>query len=137
MIVGLGLDLAEIDRFRQALVRCGDRIERRILTCAERAAVRGDRARYLASRFAAKEAAAKALGTGIGEAVSWHSLEVVSTDSGRPELRLRGTAAALAHARGVVAVHLSLTHTREHAAAVVVLDRDTDGPTRGPSPSQA
>lgn len=131
MIVGLGLDLAEIDRFRRALGRRGERLERRILTAAERTAARGDRARYLASRFAAKEAAAKALGTGIREAVTWHSLEVIAAENGRPELRLHRGAAALARARGVLAVHLSLTHTREHAAAVVVLDRDTGATTGG------
>lgn len=128
MVVGLGLDVIEIERIGRAMRRHGERFTRRILTAGERAAIHGDPVRYLASRFAAKEAAAKALGTGIRGEVTWHAIEVLADPSGRPRIALGAGARVLAQRWGAVAVHLSLTHTREHAAAVVVLDKGGSRP---------
>jgi holo-[acyl-carrier protein] synthase len=77
---------------------------------------------HYAARFAAKEAGAKALGTGFAEGVSWMDIEVVRNAAGRPELRLHGGAGALAALQGVVRCHVSLTHTKEQAMAQVVFE---------------
>jgi holo-[acyl-carrier protein] synthase len=96
----------------------------RVFTTAERAACaeRADRAQAFAARFAAKEACLKALGTGWGEGVSFEHVEVVGVEGGRPELRLTGPAAERAKALGVRRVHVTLSHERDIAAAVVVLE---------------
>lgn len=127
MIVGIGHDLVEIERVARVWRRFGDRFTRRILTSGERNARAELSAQYLAGRFAAKEAAAKALGTGIRGEVTWQSLEIESDGRGAPYLRLSGGAAAEASRLGVVANHLSLTHTTEHASAVVVLEGEGSG----------
>lgn len=124
MIVGLGLDVVEIDRIADALDRFGERFVNRILTDLEREQMRGDRVRYLAVRFAAKEAAAKALGTGFAQGVYFRNIEVERTASGKPELRLMGGAAEVARSLGAKGSHISLTHGRDTAAAVVVLETD-------------
>lgn len=124
MIVGLGIDVANIERLRTALERFGDRFWERILTEAERAdlASRPDRALALAGRFAAKEAAAKALG---GQPdVWWHDIEVRSNARGGPELRFLGNALPYVEALGVSRIFVSITHDAGVAAAVVVLEKD-------------
>lgn len=123
MIVGIGLDLIEIERVRRAWARFGDRFVRRVLTAAERASLHGDPAAYLAARLAAKEAAFKALGTGWANGVTWRDVEVLRSSSGAPEIRLAGAAAEACARRGGARVHVSLSHTRGHAAAVVVITR--------------
>lgn len=122
MILGLGIDVASIERIRESLARFGDRFWERILTENERAdlATRADRAVALAGRFAAKEAAAKALG-GPPD-VLWHTIEVRSNRSGAPELTYLGPARAHADRLGVRRTLLSITHDAGVAAAVVVLD---------------
>lgn len=124
MIVGLGLDVVEIDRIAGALEQFGDRFIHRILTDLERKQMRGDTIRYLAVRFAAKEAAAKALGTGLAQGVTFHSIEVDRQRSGKPDLRLLAGAAEVARELGVVNAHISLTHGRDIASAVVVLENE-------------
>jgi holo-[acyl-carrier protein] synthase len=114
----VGVDLIEVGRIASALSRHGDRFLRRVYTESERAYCRR-RAPELAARFAAKEAVAKALGTGIG-AVDWHEIEVVRGPSGAPGLELHGRARALAERLGLGRPLLSLAHTREHAIAFVV-----------------
>ncbi|MCK9239059.1 holo-[acyl-carrier-protein] synthase [Desulfocurvus sp.] len=124
MIVGLGLDVVELQRVEAALGRFGDRFVRRILTPAEREGLpRAGAAAYLAARFAAKEAAAKALGTGIASGVGFQDMEILRLPSGQPELRLSGGAARRLGALGGTRTHVSLTHGRDTAAAVVVLER--------------
>ncbi len=122
-LLGIGLDLVEIDRFRSILERSGEKFLERVFTAGERAycLAAKDPAPSLAARFAAKEAVAKAFGTGIGEAMAMREIEVVRTESGAPEIRLHGTAAATAQARGVTQIWLSLTHTATTAAAQVVI----------------
>jgi len=122
MVVGLGIDVASVARIRAALERHGDRFWQRILTEHEQAdlANRPDRAVALAGRFAAKEAAAKALG-GQPE-VWWHDIEVRSDARGGPQMAFRGTATAHAARLGVSRIWVSITHDAGVAAAVVVLD---------------
>ena len=124
MIVGLGIDVASIERQRTALERFGDRLWQRILTENERADLssRPDRALALAGRFAAKEAAAKALG---GQPdVWWHDVEIRPDARGAPQLTFLGPARAHAERLGVRRVFVSITHDAGVAAAVVVLESD-------------
>jgi len=122
MIKGLGLDLVEIDRIRRIAQRFGERFHERILTPAERACLGADQVRYLASRFAAKEAAVKALGTGFRDGIGFHDIETTADALGKPLLALSGAALARARALGVTGLHLSITHGRDTACAVVVLE---------------
>jgi holo-[acyl-carrier protein] synthase len=122
MIVGLGIDVTSIERQRAALARFGERLWQRILTEHEQTdlANRPDRALALAGRFAAKEAAAKALG---GQPdVWWHDVEIRPNARGAPELAFRGAASAHADRLGVSRIWLSITHDAGVAAAVVVLE---------------
>lgn len=123
MIRGIGLDLVELDRIRDSLDRFGERFLARILTPAERAALpEGNAVPHVAGRFAAKEAAVKALGTGFSGGIGFHSVEISSLPSGQPQLRLVGKALEQAQSLGASAAHVSLTHGRDTAAAVVVLE---------------
>ena len=124
MIVGLGIDVASIERHRSALERFGERIWERILTVNERAdlAARPDRALALAGRFAAKEAAAKALG---GQPdVWWHDVEIRPGPRGAPGLAFLGPARSHADRLGVRRILVSITHDAGVADAVVVLESD-------------
>lgn len=124
MVVGLGTDLIEIERIAQSVERFGDRFLRRVYTPGEIAYCMRKKtsAESLAARFAAKEAAAKALGTGISRGVSWLELEVVREPGRAPQLRLSGRAAEWAERLGVKGSALSLTHSKGLALAVVVLE---------------
>jgi holo-[acyl-carrier protein] synthase len=124
MVLGLGTDLIETERVHESMNRFGDRFLERIFTVGEIAYCtrKKNAAESFAARFAAKEAAAKALGTGISRGVSWKEFEVKREKSGRPTLHLSGRAAELAAAMGVRRVQLSLTHSRELAMAVVVVE---------------
>ena len=131
MIVGLGLDLVEIERIEHAAERHEGRFVEKYFTEAETGYAGSMRRpmEHLAARFAAKEAAAKAFGTGFSEGVALHDIEIVVEDSGRPRLKLHGAVAELAKEMGVTRTHVSLTHTGTHAVAVVVLEGD--GPEGG------
>jgi len=124
MIVGSGIDLVEIARIQQSMDRYGQRFLNRIYTAAEQAYCLRKRkaAESLAARFAAKEAGAKALGTGISRGVSWLEIEVVRERGGRPNLRFTGRARQIADLLGAAHAALSITHTAELAMASVVLD---------------
>ncbi|HST59343.1 MAG TPA: holo-ACP synthase [Longimicrobium sp.] len=124
MIVGIGVDMVSIPRFRELMDRRGEAALGRFFTEAEAERCRQSRSALesFAARFAAKEAFFKALGTGWGLGGRWTEVEVVSADTGAPSLRLTGRAAEAAAERGVSAIHLSLTHTEESAAAFVVLE---------------
>ena len=122
MILGLGIDVASIDRMRAVLDRHGERMWTRILTPIEQTALgqRRDRATALAGRWAAKEAAVKAfLGTA---GALWHDFEVRRSPSGAPEMHFQGRAALAAARLGVVRAFVSITHDAGVAAAVVVLE---------------
>lgn len=119
-MIGIGVDLVDVDRFRTSLARTPSLVER-LFTPGERAyadAARDPAERY-AVRFAAKEAAMKALGVGLG-AFDWHDVEVVRADSGAPSLQVTGRAAALAVEAGVGSWKLTLAHTHVTAEAIVV-----------------
>jgi len=124
MILGSGIDLVEIGRIQQSMDRYGSRFVGRVYTGEEQAYCQRKRAsaESFAARFAAKEAGAKALGTGISQGVSWLEIEVVRQPSGRPSLQLHGRAAEIAARLGVVHAALSITHTAEVAMASVVLE---------------
>jgi len=124
MVVGLGADLIEIERVQRSIERFGERFLQRVYTPAETAYCMGKRsfAESFAARFAAKEAAAKALGTGISRGVSWLEFEVRREPGGRPTLFLTGRAAQIARELGIARISLTLTHTRELAMAVVVIE---------------
>ncbi len=123
MILGMGLDVAELGRIRESMERFGARFAQRLLTEAEAAGMpKGDATAFVAARFAAKEACAKALGTGFADGVTMHNIEVRSLPSGAPTLLLSGRARELAEALGADRLHLSLTHGRDVAAAVVILE---------------
>jgi holo-[acyl-carrier protein] synthase len=124
MLLGLGTDLIETRRVEQSIDRFGDRFLERIFSPREIAYCKRKKnaAESFAARFAAKEAGAKALGTGISRGVTWKDFEVKRETSGRPSLHLSGRAAELAVAIGVKRIQLSLTHSRDLAMAVVVVE---------------
>lgn len=126
MILGLGIDVSRLDRVERFLERYGERFLRRILTPAETERCLSYRAvaEQVAGCIAAKEAAAKALGTGWRRGVHWKCFEVAHEMSGKPTLRIHGRAAELASEMGVKGVHLSITHDAGFAAAVVVFESD-------------
>ena len=124
MIIGSGIDMVEIVRIQQSMERYGQRFLDRIYTAAEQAYCLRKRnaAESLAARFAAKEAGAKALGTGISRGVNWLEIEVVREPGGRPALCFHGRAAEIAKQLGVAHAALSLTHTASLSMASVVLE---------------
>jgi holo-[acyl-carrier protein] synthase len=117
----IGVDIIETDRVAQSIERFGDRYLTRIYTPEELEYCSG-RVSSLAARWAAKEAVAKALGTGIGD-VSWQEIEVVNNSNLNPSIRLHGAAAELATQMGISGFALSMSHTREHAVAFVIGER--------------
>jgi holo-[acyl-carrier protein] synthase len=125
MLIGTGLDLIEVERIERSIERYGERFLYRIYTDYEiaycRRRVRGQ-AESFAARFAAKEAGAKALGTGISRGVTWNEFQVERQPGGRPVLKLEGRAAELARQLGVKAISLSLTHTATLAMASVIME---------------
>jgi holo-[acyl-carrier protein] synthase len=124
VIIGLGIDLAEVDRIRKAIERHGRRFTDRIYTVAEIAYVERKANHYerYAARFAAKEAGMKAIGTGWKRGVRWQDFEVTNLPSGRPTLQFHGVAAQIADDLGVRNIALSLTHTAEQSLAIVILE---------------
>lgn len=125
MIVGIGTDLMEIGRVRDSIARYGDRFLARVYTPDEIAHCRRkvhNSSESFAARFAAKEAAAKALGTGIARGISWIEIEVRRTLGSRPTIHFTGRALERATAMGVSTAHLTLSHSRDFATAVVVLE---------------
>ncbi|MGH8708518.1 MAG: holo-ACP synthase [Burkholderiales bacterium] len=126
MIYGVGTDLIEIPRVERALSRFGVRFAQRILCEPElrRFRAHAKPAAYLAKRFAAKEAFAKALGTGIRAPANWHGVWVTNLRSGKPQLEFSAPLAKLLETRGILRTHLTLTDERGLAAATVILECD-------------
>jgi holo-[acyl-carrier protein] synthase len=124
MIVGTGVDLAEVPRIRASIERYGARFVERIYTPAEIAYVerKANRFERYAARFAAKEAGMKAIGTGWRHGVRWQDFEVANLRSGKPTLLLHGVAAKVAEKLGVRNIALSITHTAELGMAHVILE---------------
>jgi holo-[acyl-carrier protein] synthase len=124
MVLGLGTDLIEIERIQISMDRFGERFLERVFTAGEIAYCRAKKqsGESFAARFAAKEAGAKALGTGISRGVSWKEIEVRREMGQRPTLHFSGRAGELAGAMGVRRAQLSLSHSRKLAIAVVVVE---------------
>jgi len=124
MIVGTGIDIAEVPRIRQSIERFGERFLQRIFTVGEirYCDSKANRVERYAARFAAKEAAMKALGTGWNYGVRWRDCEVVRMPSGRPTIAFHGKAAEFAAKLGVKNAALSLSHTEVQAIAQVILE---------------
>ena len=144
MIVGLGIDLVELSRIRRSLERFGDHFLRKILHPSEMAglpmpiapdqdhpAIPEPTVAFAAARFAAKEAGAKALGTGFTNGIGLHDIRITSLPSGKPVISFHGPAREAARALGAASAHLSLTHARETAGAVVVLEGGVAGEEMG------
>jgi holo-[acyl-carrier protein] synthase len=121
-LIGIGIDVVEVERIADALERHGDSFRDRIFTGSERAYCSAQKrpALHYAARFAAKEAVAKAFGTGIGKDLGWLDMEIIRRPSGEPALELSGAGKAYADAHGITEVKISLTHAREYAAANAV-----------------
>ncbi|MBE9540405.1 MAG: holo-ACP synthase [Proteobacteria bacterium] len=122
-VIAVGTDILKIDRIESVLERLGDKFVNRILTETERAEYKSSAqpARLLAKRFAAKEAVAKALGTGIGRGVSWQDIQLVHNDSGAPQIQLSGGALRVATERGGRRVEISLADEIDYVVAFAVL----------------
>jgi holo-[acyl-carrier protein] synthase len=126
MIVGTGVDITEVPRIKTAVERFGERFLNRVFTPEEARYCLGkaNAAERLAARFAAKEAGMKAIGTGLRHGVTWQDVEVVRLPGQRPNLKFSGKAAEFAMQLGCKHVHLSLSHTTEHAIAYVILESE-------------
>jgi holo-[acyl-carrier protein] synthase len=124
MILGIGSDLAQVERIRKSIAQYGDRFLNRVYTERERAyaSSKANSAERYAARFAAKEAGMKAIGTGWRSGITWKDFEVVNERSGQPTLRLSGVALEISVTMGVEHISISLTHTAETAFAVVILE---------------
>src|SRR6202030_4865555 len=124
MIVGTGIDISEVPRIKQAIERFGDRFLNRIYTAGEKRYCdsKANRVERYAARFAAKEAAMKALGTGWSRGVRWRDCEVASLPGGRPTIVLAGEARNIADRLDVKRISLSITHTQEQALAQVIFE---------------
>ena len=124
MIKGLGIDSIQIARVARVYAEYPERFLARILTDTEREYVLryADPVPRIAGRFAAKEACMKALGTGWGYGVRWRDIEVGREPGGKPVARLHGRAAERMRSLGATAVHCTITHTDEHAMAVVIIE---------------
>ena len=124
MIVGTGIDIAEVPRIAESIARFGERFLNRVFTENEirYCDAKANRAERYAARFAAKEAAMKALGTGWSRGVRWRDIEVRRQPGGRPTIAFHGVAAEFAARLGTKNIALSLTHTEEQAFAQVILE---------------
>ena len=125
MILGTGFDLTALPRIKALLEKHGERFLARILKEDELSTLPAEPARriaYAAGRWAAKEAAVKALGSGFSAGIGFHDVEIVSLEGGRPELHLHGRASELARDKGVTSLHVSISHERDMAGAMVILE---------------
>jgi holo-[acyl-carrier protein] synthase len=125
VVISIGIDIIEVRRVRETIERT-PRFAERVFTAAERAYCESRgvvAAQHYAARFAAKEAALKALQTGWSGGISWQDVEVAAKDSGAPLILFHGRARELYEQSGATAAHLSIAHTTEHAVAQVILER--------------
>lgn len=123
MIFGIGTDIVDVNRMRDNLRKYGDKFARRILTDSElqEFEVKSDPAAFLAKRFAAKEAAAKAMGTGFSQGLSLHHISVGNDEAGKPVLSFLDIAETFLHQNKIKQVHLSLADEKDYAVAFVTL----------------
>ncbi len=128
-IYGVGIDLIRVDRIRKLLDKSPDKTVKRLFTSREAQYCRNKRdpAPCFAMRFSAKEAFAKALGTGIGKHVGWKDVEVIRDKSGKPSIKLSDRVESYCLQKGIVSWHLSITDDGEYGAALVILEKKEDG----------
>ena len=124
MIIGIGTDIIEIARMAESLAQKGDSYARRLLTESEFEDFqqRGNKAAFLAKRFAAKEATVKALGTGFADSITWKQVNIANDEKGMPVLTLTGKARERADALGVSRLHISISDEKHYAMAFVILE---------------
>jgi len=124
MIVGIGTDIVSVARMKKSLDRNGDKFSQRVLHSSELLQLQTvtKRDQFLAKRFAVKEAASKALGTGFSEGVSWQDIYIEHDDLGKPILHFSGRALIRAESLGVKHQHVTLSDEREYAVAFVILE---------------
>lgn len=124
MILGIGIDLIEVERIRASFTKFGDRFVKRILLPSEieYCLSHRDPSPFLAARFAGKEAISKAFGTGIGAELGWQDMEIRRRESGEPYVVLHGGGGELFKKRGARALLISLSHTQAHSTAVAILE---------------
>jgi holo-[acyl-carrier protein] synthase len=124
MIIGHGVDIVETSRIERLLGDHPERFLERVFTSGEQADSDSDKRRleHLAARFAAKEAALKALGTGWAQGIGWTDIEVVRADNGKPTLSITGRAEEIATELGITSWHVSLSHISTHAIASVIAE---------------
>jgi holo-[acyl-carrier protein] synthase len=122
-IFGVGIDLVEVARVREAMERFGDRFKNRIYALTEQRFCESQKGKYLsyAARFAAKEAFSKALGTGLRGKISWRDVVVIDNEKSPPKLRIEGKAKQILDNRNV---YLSITHTQNYASVVVIIEEN-------------
>ncbi|MFP4168371.1 MAG: holo-[acyl-carrier-protein] synthase [Desulfonatronovibrionaceae bacterium] len=124
MILGIGIDIVENRRISRSWERFGNRFAEKILAPGELESGKKPSAEFLASRFAVKEAAVKALGTGFSAGISCREIEISTTPSGKPVLRLHGRAGDAFRALGASTAHVSISHGRDSSVAVVIVEKD-------------
>jgi holo-[acyl-carrier protein] synthase len=126
MIFGIGTDIVRVERMQKDLERFGDKFAERILTPAEMWEFQGNasKAHFLARRFAAKEAAAKAMGTGLSNGVHLRDIGVIHDPQGKPMLEFSGRAEQLIREKSISVVHISLADEQDHAVAFVTMETD-------------
>lgn len=127
MIYGMGIDLVEVERVKRIIQKHGDRFLKIIFTESEiekgsRGLNIGRQSQYFASRFAAKEALLKAIGTGLRKGFHWKDIEVVNNSLGKPHFILKKNTREVIHKNKISNIQLSISHTQDHATAVVVLE---------------
>ena len=122
-VLGIGMDIVETKRIAESMERFGDRFLHRVFHDGEVAYSRSMKFPHLhlAARFAAKEAVSKAFGTGIGKEIGWRDMEIVREPGGQPRVVLHGRAVEYAKSRGVLEIHITLSHTTEYGAASAVI----------------
>jgi holo-[acyl-carrier protein] synthase len=126
MIYGIGTDIVRVARMQQNIERYGEKFAERVLTAAEREDYGREvrKAHFLAKRFAAKEATAKAMGTGFSNGLALHDIGVSHDAAGKPQLEFSGCAADFMRAKGITRAHISLADEEDHAVAFVTLSTD-------------
>jgi len=123
-VIGIGTDIVKVSRIQKSLNKYGENFARRILHDNELLIFKQRKTptHYLAKRFAAKEALAKALGTGIAKGISFDEIEVINNDDGKPKLILHGTASEIANQLGVESLFISLSDEKKYAIAYVIVE---------------
>ncbi len=122
MIYGIGIDLVEINRIERIYKKWGDRFTNKILTPREKDSITGTISRYLASRFAAKEAFVKALGTGFSESIGLKDIEIISEPNNPPNIKLYGRPLEIQKQKRLKKIFLSISHEKNIAAAMVIIE---------------